>query len=157
MTGKDLGKLVLMLLLPQAAGAVGSLFTAQAIPGWYATLARPELAPPNWVFAPVWTTLFLLMGIAAFLVWRRDTKGARTALALYGIQLALNVLWSMLFFGLRSPALALAEIGVLLLAILATAAAFYRISRTAALLLVPYVLWVCFAAFLNYRFWALNG
>ncbi len=153
---KDLGKLVVALLIPQAAGLIGSFFTASAIPTWYATLVRPELAPPNWIFAPVWTMLFLLMGIALFLVWRKG-EGVRLALFLFATQLVLNVLWSILFFGFQSPALALLEVGVLWVAILATMGAFWRISRTAALLLVPYLLWVTFAAYLNYQYWLLNS
>ena len=155
MNRKELGKLAVALLIPQATGLIGSFFTASAIPTWYATLVRPELAPPNWIFAPVWTTLFLLMGIALFLVWRKG-EGVRLALLLFAAQLVLNVLWSVLFFGLQSPALALVEVGVLWLAILATIGAFWRISRTAALLLVPYLLWVTFAAYLNYQYWLLN-
>lgn len=153
---QDLGLLAVALALPQAAGLLGSVFTASAIPTWYTTLVRPEIAPPNWVFAPVWTTLFLLMGIALFLVWR-STSRKRVAMVLFFVQLALNVLWSVLFFGLHSVSLALVGVGVLWVAIAATAVAFYKISRTAAWLLLPYLLWVSFAAFLNYRFWVLNG
>jgi len=152
-------KLAIALAVPQIAGIIGSIFTADAISGWYRTLARPELAPPSWVFAPVWTTLFLLMGIAAFLVWRKGltAKGVRPALGFFCAQLALNTLWSAVFFGMRNPGLALIEIGVLWVAIVATAALFYRVSRTATSLLIPYILWVSFAAYLNYQFWALNG
>lgn len=159
MTGKDAGRLAIALIVPQAAGALGSVFTASAIPAWYDTLVRPDIAPPNGAFAPVWTLLFLLMGIAWYLVWRKgwSAKGVALASWLFFAQLALNVLWSVLFFGLRNPGLALVEIGILWLAILATAAAFFKVSRTAALLLVPYLLWVAFAAYLNYLFWALNG
>lgn len=156
---KDAGMLALALLAPQAAGALGSFFTASAIPEWYATLVRPELAPPNWVFAPVWTTLFLLMGLALFLVWQKRSpmEGIRIATLLFFAQLCLNVLWSVLFFGMQNPGLALAEIGILWLSILATILVFFKVSRTAALLLVPYLLWVTFAAYLNYQFWMLNG
>lgn len=155
----DLPLLVIALIVPQAAGALGSLFTVAAIPTWYATLVRPELAPPNGLFAPVWTTLFLLMGIAAFLVARTGMHQGkvRGALVLFGIQLVLNVLWSFLFFGMHAPGLALIEIAVLWLAIAATLLAFLKISRTAGLLLTPYLLWVTFAAYLNYSFWSLNG
>lgn len=152
MNAREYGKLALCLLLPQAAGAVGALFTTPNIPTWYATLPKPALAPPNWVFGPVWTTLFLLMGIAAYLLWRRGLSrpGARLALSLFLVQLGLNVLWSALFFGMRNPAAAFSEIIVLWLAIAATIAAFYRVSRTAAALLVPYLLWVSFASYLNF-------
>ncbi len=159
MTRADIVKIVVALVLPQLAGVIGSIFTASAVPDWYSTLIRPELAPPNWVFAPVWTMLFILMGIAAFLIWRKglQTKGVLFALVLFGVQLILNTLWSVVFFGFRNTALAFIEIGLLWLAIAATLVAFSRISRTAAVLLVPYILWVSFAAYLNYQFWALNG
>ena len=151
-------KLFVSLLTPQLAGIIGSLFTAQAITGWYATLVRPELAPPNWIFAPVWTSLYLLMGIALYLVWKKgvQTPGVRIALVLFAIQLVLNTLWSIVFFGLQDLTLALVEISILWVAILATMIAFARVSRTAAWLLVPYIAWVSFAAYLTYSFWVLN-
>ncbi len=142
--------------LSECAGIVGAVFTAPSIPGWYATLARPNIAPPNWIFAPVWTTLFLLMGIAAFLVWRSGRTGKKTAFALFALQLALNALWSFVFFGLHNPGVALVEIVFLWLAILATIVAFARFSRGAAWLLAPYIAWVSFAAYLNYLLWILN-
>ncbi|MFA4846154.1 MAG: TspO/MBR family protein [Patescibacteria group bacterium] len=161
-------KLVLAIVISELAGVVGSLFTMPAIAGWYGTLRKPSFAPPDWVFGPVWTTLFLLMGIAAFLVWREDGKAGiaaspraprndkNIALAIFAVQLVLNVLWSALFFGMRSPGAALVEIVVLWIAILATIIAFARISRPAAYLLVPYIAWVSFAIVLNYQFWNLN-
>lgn len=154
----DVVKLVIAIGVSEAAGVIGSFFTAPSIPGWYAGLVKPELAPPNWVFGPVWTTLFALMGIAAFLVWKKGwgRKNVQVALAIFGGQLMLNLLWSILFFGLRSPGAALVEICFLWLAIWATIIAFGRISRAAAWLLVPYVLWVSFAAYLNYAIWMLN-
>lgn len=158
MSVRTIGQLAAALVLPQLAGALGSLFTAPAISGWYASLARPPIAPPNWVFAPVWTTLFLLMGIALFLVWREGASHGRVriALTLFHVQLTLNVLWSALFFGLQSPGAAFVEILVLWLAIIATTAAFASISRVAAWLLAPYLCWVSFAAYLNYLIWVLN-
>lgn len=158
MDAKDLFRLVVSLGIPQIAGGVGALFTTAAIPTWYATLVRPALAPPNWVFAPVWTTLYVLMGVALFLVWKRgvERKEVRTAISLFALQLTLNVLWSLVFFGLMNIGGALVEIAVLWLAILATILAFSKISRLAAWLLVPYILWVSFAAYLNYSFWVLN-
>lgn len=153
-----IGKLAAALALPQCAGALGALFTAPAIPSWYASLARPPIAPPNWIFAPVWTTLFLLMGVALFLVWRKGLRErhVRVALALFCIQLGFNVLWSVIFFGLHRPDAAFVEILLLWLAITATTVAFARISRIAAWLLVPYLCWVSFAAYLNYSIWILN-
>lgn len=146
------------IVISQAAGVAGSIFTAPAIPGWYAALAKPELVPPSWVFAPVWTTLFIFMGIAAFIVWRAGfrKRQVRVALGVFFVQLLLNMLWSILFFGLQSPALALTEILVLWVAILTTIVVFAKLSRTAALLLVPYLLWVSFATYLNFAIWMLN-
>lgn len=145
---------VAWLALCFAAASFGGLFP----PGeWYAGLERPFFAPPDWLFAPVWTLLYLLMGVAAWRVWRRaGWDGARLALSVFVLQLALNALWSALFFGLQSPGLALIEIGVLWLAIVATIALFARIEWAAAVLLLPYLLWVSFAMVLNAGFWWLN-
>lgn len=144
-------KLVIAFLLPQLAGLIGALFTTPAIPVWYAGINKPVFSPPNWLFAPVWTTLFILMGIASYLVWNKD--GNRTevhsALKIYLIQLGLNTLWSILFFGLSNPLLALGEILVLWLFICLTIKHFSKISLWAGRLLYPYLLWVSFAAFLN--------
>lgn len=148
------------------AGAVGSVFTFPSIEGWYAGLQKPAFTPPDWVFGPVWTTLYVLMGAAAYLVYsegagKREAKGAkkkevRRALETFGIQLGLNVLWSLLFFGLHSPLYGLACIAALWIAIAATIIRFYAISKTAGLLLVPYILWVSFASLLNFYVWMLN-
>lgn len=149
--------LILSVLIAQAAGLIGSVFTAASIPTWYATLLKPEWGPPNWLFAPVWTTLYLLMGVAAYLVWQqRAEPGAGTALWLYGVQLVLNTLWSVIFFGLRNTGIAFVEILVLLVAILATAVLFWRVRPLAGGLMIPYLLWVSFAAILNFRIWQLN-
>ena len=145
------------LLVCQLAGALGSLFTAPAIPGWYAGLVNPSFSPPNWVFAPVWTALFLLMGVALALVWQR--KGhpeAPAALRWFAIQWMLNVLWSIAFFGLHSPLLGLVDIVALWVAIVVTILRFRRISRPAAWLLAPYIAWVSFALILNAAQWWLN-
>lgn len=145
------------IALALAVGAIGGLATASSVTSWYPTLAKPAFNPPNAVFGPVWTTLYILMAIAAWRVWRTPASlQRRTALALYGLQLALNLAWSLLFFGLRSPALALAEIVVLWLAITATIAAFARLDRLAALMLAPYLAWVSFASVLNFEIWRLN-
>jgi|SRR3989338_38592 len=151
-------KLILAIIICQTAGLIGALFTRSAIPDWYAFLTKPELAPPNWIFAPVWTTLYLLMGIAAFLVWKRglDRTDVRLALSIFTVQLVLNTLWSIIFFGLRAPGWAFIEIALMWVAILASIIAFSRISKTAAWLLVPYILWVSFAAYLNYSIYILN-
>lgn len=149
--------LAVSVLISQAAGAVGSIFTISNIPTWYATLAKPEWNPPNWIFGPVWTTLYTLMGVAAYLVWRyRNSREGKVALFVYGIQLALNAIWSVLFFGLRNPALAFAEILVLLAFIIATTVLFWRVDRRAGILMLPYVAWVSFASVLNFAIWQLN-
>lgn len=142
-----------------AAAGVGSLVTTpQTADGaWYDTLNKPFFTPPDWLFGPVWTLLFLSMAVAGWLVWRaRGFSGARVAMALFFGQLALNVLWSVVFFGLESPGLGLVEILVLWAAILLTILAFGRVSRPAGWLLVPYLAWVSFAALLNAGIWWLN-
>lgn len=150
--------LIVAIVISELAGVVGSLFTVQAIPTWYAGLAKPALNPPSWVFGPVWTTLYFLMGVAAFLVWRKRwlCREVRIALAFFVGQLLLNALWSIVFFGLRSPGGALVEIVFLWTAIVATITAFARVSKPAAWLLAPYLAWVSFAAYLNYALWSLN-
>ena len=150
--------LIVWVVLCQLAGGIGSLFTSSAIPDWYASLVRPAIAPPNWIFGPVWTTLYLLMGIAAWLVWRRrgEVPVAKIGLTIFGVQLVLNSLWSILFFGLHSPEAAFVEIIFLWIAIVATIVWFAKVSKSAAWLLVPYLAWVSFAAYLNYQFYVLN-
>lgn len=138
------------------AGAVGSLASAQAA-GFYGQLAQPAWAPPAWLFGPVWTLLFVLMGVAAWLVWREHGfRGAGVALTLHLAQLAANALWSWLFFAWRMGGPALAEMALLWLLIAATIVSFRRLNRFAALLLVPYLAWVSFAAALNLALWRLN-
>ena len=154
----DILKLVASVILCQLAGFLGSLFTTPAIPTWYATLVKPTFNPPNWVFAPVWTGLYLLMGISAFLVWRKglDNHLANSGLRIFILQLVLNTLWSFLFFGLKSPLLGLIEILLLWIAIILTILSFFRSSKVAGILLLPYILWVSFAAILNLSLWRLN-
>ena len=140
-----------------AAAGIGSLATTPAIPGWYASLQKPAWTPPNWLFGPVWTLLYLSMAVAAWLVWReRGFQGARLALALFAAQLVLNTLWSILFFGLKSPGAALAGIACLWAAIFATMTTFWRVTHLAGWLFVPYLWWVTYAAFLNYAIWRRN-
>lgn len=147
--------LIGFILLAEGAGIVGSFFTAPNIPIWYATLTKPLIAPPNWVFGPIWTTLFLLTGIAAYLVWKQG-KNTTAALKIFGLQLTLNVLWSVFFFGFQNPGAAFIEIIFLWLAIAWNIYAFSKYSKVAAWLLVPYLAWVAFAGALNYFIWALN-
>ncbi len=151
-------KLIIAIVVSQLAGIIGSIFTMPSIDGWYALITKPALNPPSWVFGPVWTTLFVLMGISAFLIWKKglDQKGVKVALGIFLGQLILNTLWSIIFFGLHSPFWAFIEIIFLWLAILTTIVAFYKISKTAGWLLVPYLLWVSFASYLNYSIYALN-
>lgn len=144
---------VFVSFLAAAIGAVGSMNAGE----FYGQLARPEWAPPGWLFAPVWTVLYLLLGVAAWLVWRaRGFAGARGALALFVVQLAANALWTWLFFVWHRGALALAEIIVLWLLIVATVIAFARVQVWAGLLLVPYLIWVSYAAALTLTVWRLN-
>lgn len=151
-------KLIVALAISQLAGIIGAIFTTPAIDGWYAGIVKPALNPPSWIFGPVWTTLFVLMGIAAFLVWRKglERRDVKIALGIFLGQLVLNTLWSIIFFGMQSPGAAFIEIIFLWLAILATIVTFAKISRPAAWLLVPYILWVSFASYLNYAIWMLN-
>jgi translocator protein len=151
-------KLIASILIPQAAGGIGALFTEPAVRTWYVGLNKPAFNPPNWIFGPVWTALFLMMGIALYLVWRDGLtdKNRITAVALFGAQIALNLLWSILFFGMHSPLAGLVEIAFLWAFILATMLAFFRVSMAAGLLLVPYFMWVSFASLLNYMLWSLN-
>ena len=148
--------LVAWLALCMAAGAVGAVASANAR-DFYTELSRPAWAPPGWIFGPMWTTLYVLMGISAWLVWReRHQASARTGLWLFVIQLAVNSLWTWLFFAWRTGVGALAGIIVLALLIIATMAAFARVKRVAAVLLVPYLIWVLFATALTVSVWRLN-
>jgi tryptophan-rich sensory protein len=153
----DVKKLLFSIILCMLAGIIGSVFTTPAIPGWYASLQKPFFSPPNWAFAPVWTTLYFLMGISLYLVITKKTdKKVRIGLYLFGIQLFLNIAWLLLFFGLRNPFYGLIGIAALWIFILLTIIQFWKISRRAAYLLVPYLIWVTIASFLNYYVWILN-
>jgi benzodiazapine receptor len=154
----DLLRLALSIAICQLAGFVGSIFTRTSVGTWYANLEKPSFTPPNWVFSPVWITLFVLMGIAAFLVWNKGLSDQRVkiALSIFAVQLILNVLWSVTFFGLRSPLAGLIEIAILWIAILLSIFYFLKVSNIAGILLMPYILWVSFAAVLNFSIWRLN-
>jgi translocator protein len=139
------------------AGFVGSRFSIGSVHTWYPTLSKPTWTPPAWVFAPVWTALYCMMGIAAGLVWSRAGWAvARVSLILFAIQLVLNVTWSAIFFGLHQPGWAFAEIVLLWAAIAATAGEFWRVSKAAGWLMIPYLAWVTFASALNFAVWRLN-
>lgn len=154
----DILKLLASIITCQAAGIIGSFATTPSIPTWYATLNKPIFNPPNWIFGPVWVTLYFLMGISAFLIWRNglNNKPIAIALSIFIIQLILNSLWSIAFFGFKSPVAGLVIIILLWIAIVITMVAFYQISKPAMILLIPYILWVSFAAVLNYNIFILN-
>jgi tryptophan-rich sensory protein len=157
MKATEILKLVASVILCQIAGFLGSLFTTPAIPTWYATLKKPFFTPPNWIFSPVWISLFILMGISLFFVWRRQGHPQlRMALFFFFVQLVLNIFWSVAFFGLRAPLLGLINIVLLWFAILFTITNFLKVSKFAGALLIPYFLWVSFAALLNFSLWILN-
>ena len=155
---RNIVKLVISLVACQCAGLVGSIFTSPAIPIWYAALEKPPFSPPNWLFAPAWGTLYLLMGVAAFLVWRQgfSKEGVKSALAIFLVQLVINALWSVVFFGLKSPIAGVVVIVVLWAAILFTILKFFKLSVAAGSLFIPYILWVSFATALNIAIWMLN-
>ncbi|OGG12741.1 hypothetical protein A2875_01945 [Candidatus Gottesmanbacteria bacterium RIFCSPHIGHO2_01_FULL_46_14] len=152
----DWTKLVLGIGLCLGAGALGSVFTTPAIAGWYQGLVKPAFNPPDWIFGPVWTTLFILMGIALYLVWTSNSQKRVAAQKIFYTQLGFNVTWSYLFFGFHNPTLALLDIAALWIAIFLTIRAFVPISKTAAYLLFPYLVWVSFAAVLNATIVLLN-
>jgi len=145
------------IIIAQTAGIVGSIFTAPSIKTWYEFLEKPFFSPPNWLFAPAWVLLYTLMGIAAFLVWRKKENPARKeTLELYILNLILNAFWSVLFFGLKNPGIAFFEIMTLWIVILIVMMKFFKIEKTAGILFIPYILWVTFAAILNLAVWRLN-
>ncbi len=147
-------KLVISILICQCAGIIGSFFTTRSIPTWYAFINKPTFTPPNWIFAPAWTSLFTLMGIAVFFVWRKGihTFGVKRALSIFLLQLGLNILWPIVFFGGRSIQGGLVVIVLLWLAIIWTIKSFFALSKLAAALLIPYIAWVSFALILNVAF-----
>src|SRR3989344_3909374 len=155
----DFPKLIAAILISQAAGVIGSVFTITSIPAWYAALNKPFFTPPSWVFGPVWITLYTLMGIAAYLVWENgiEKKEVKEAIGVFGLQLGLNALWPIVFFGLHELLLGFVVIVLLWLAILLTIIKFDRVSRNAALLLLPYIAWVSIAAALNLAIVVLNS
>lgn len=149
--------LLASIVLCQLAGIVPSILTANDVATWYPTLVKPAFNPPSWVFGPVWTTLYLLMGISLYLVWQSESSRIRqVALAVFGVQLVLNASWTLVFFGAHLLFGGLVVIVALLGAIVLTIATFVRIDRRAAVLLLPYLLWVSFATVLNYELWRLN-
>lgn len=151
-------KLFISILIPLAVGGISGIFTTAEIPTWYAQLNKPWFNPPSWIFAPVWTSLYVLMGIAMFLVWKSNAPEPQKKMALYvyAIQLVLNFFWSIIFFHFHQTGWALVEIGFMWVFILLTIFAFGKINSIAAWLLVPYICWVSFATVLNHAIWKLN-
>ncbi len=152
-------KLIISILICQFAGFLGSFFTTPKIATWYQGVTKPSFNPPNYLFGPVWTILFILMGISLYIIWTskfKDRAYKKEVIIIFAIQLILNILWSILFFGLESPMFAFFEIMILWISIFATIIGFYKISRIASLILIPYILWVSFASVLNFFIWKLN-
>ena len=151
-------KLVISIFICEFVGTAAGFFTRSEISGWFFTLNKPSWNPPPYLFAPIWISLYFLMGCALWLVWKSEWSQPqkRNAMVLFFLQLFLNFCWSILFFKFHSPALALADILLLIVAIIATMFAFAPISRTASWLMVPYISWVVFASILNYSIWTLN-
>lgn len=149
--------LVGFLALVLLAALIGGVFTSMSVETWYVGLRKPGFTPPNWLFGPAWTLLYLMMAVSGWLVWKRaGYRGARRAMAFYVAQLVLNASWSIYFFGLRSPLLGLVVILLLIAAIVATIREFLQHDRKAAWLLVPYLCWVCYATALNLAIWLMN-
>ncbi len=151
-------QIIISIIICQAAGLIGSIFTFSAIPSWYSTLNKPSFNPPNWLFGPVWTVLYILMGIALYLVWQqiKINPRAKPAIILFLIHLVLNASWSIIFFGLQNIGLALVELIVLWLMIILVTWQFWQIKKIAAKLMLPYLAWVTFAAILNLTLFILN-
>ncbi len=149
-------RFIVAVVVCEMAGVVGSVFTVSAIPTWYAALQKPWFSPPNWLFAPVWLTLYFLMGVTLYLLWDNRQR-AKAALGIFALQLVLNVLWSVVFFGAQQLFYGFVIIAALWIAIVATIALSYRVSRGAAAALLPYIVWVTIASALNYYVWVLNA
>ena len=155
---KSFFKLLVTIIVCELAGIIGTPFTSSEIPTWYAGLVKPALNPPSWIFGPVWTILYILMGIAVFLVWKKgfSRPDVKKAVKVFALQLILNATWSIVFFGLHSPLWAFVIVVAMWLAIIWTMVVFYKISKPAMWLLVPYIVWVTFASYLNYSIVVLN-
>ncbi len=154
MKTKNIVKFIISITIPLLAGFIGSYFTMPAISGWYSELVKPDLNPPNWIFAPVWTTLYILMGTSFFLIWQKGKHYLETSV--FSAQIILNTTWSIFFFGFQRLDVAFINIVLLWLMIVLTMILFFRISKIAMYLLIPYILWVSFAGYLNFTIWILN-
>jgi benzodiazapine receptor len=150
-------KFLVSILLPLSLGAIAGMFTSQSVPEWYATLNRPSFNPPNWIFGPVWTTLYILMGISFFLIWKQEASKVRNrAILIFLLQLMLNFAWSFIFFNFNMIGLALVEIILLWISIVMMLVVFYKIKPLASYINIPYLLWVTFATVLNASYYFLN-
>ena len=150
-------KFLISILLPVSLGAIAGMFTSQSVPEWYATLNRPSFNPPNWIFGPVWTTLYILMGISFFLIWKQEASKERNrAILFFMLQLLLNFAWSFIFFYFNMIGLALVEIVLLWISIVLMLVVFYKIKPIASYINIPYLLWVTFATVLNASYYILN-
>ncbi|MFA6437362.1 MAG: TspO/MBR family protein [Candidatus Paceibacterota bacterium] len=147
---------IISILIPQVIGFIGGISTASSVQGWYKDLVKPSFAPPNWLFMPAWLFLYFLMGVALFLILKSQSEKKKMALSFFSTQLILNMFWSIIFFGLHQPLFAFIEIIILWIFILLTIIKFYKIDRQAALLLIPYQIWVTFASVLNFALFYLN-
>lgn len=158
MNKNNLLKLISSIAICQLAGIIGSIFTAPAIPGWYSGLIKPAFNPPSWIFGPVWITLYTLMGISLYLIWvgKSDKKQKKRNIRIFLLHLIFNSMWSVLFFGLKNPALALIDIIFLLMFISYIIWRFWKVNKLSASLLIPYWVWVAFASVLNFYLWRLN-
>jgi len=150
-------KFIISIIVPLSIGFIGSLFTSISVNTWYTTINKPAFNPPNWIFGPVWTVLFILIGISFYLVWSLDFGNNKwLTIGIFSLNLLLNLSWSLLFFGLKNPFLAFIEIIILWMVILANIIVFYTVSKISGILLIPYLLWVGFASILNYYIYILN-
>jgi len=157
MNKKEVIKLLVSIVLPLSLGAIAGMFTSQSVSGWYETLNRPSFNPPNWIFGPVWTTLYILMGISLYLIWKQDVSKERNrAILVFLVQLILNFCWSFIFFYFNLIGIALVEIILLWINILIMLVLFYRIRPLAAYINIPYFIWVTFATILNASYYFLN-
>jgi len=152
-------KFIISILIPQISGGIGSIATSLSVGTWYKILEKPWFNPPSFVFAPVWTLLFLCIGVALYLVWSKNNKDEeiyKIGIYIFSGQMILNIIWSYLFFGLRNPGVAFFEMIVLLIFIILNVIFFFKINKLAGYLMIPYILWVCFALVLNFSIWRLN-
>jgi translocator protein len=155
---REIPRLIISIIIVFLAGAVGTVYTLQEITTWYVSLTKPSWTPPNWAFGPIWSTLYVLIGISLFLVWREglDRKDVRLAILVFAVQLVLNVVWSLVFFATHNIFGGLVLVILLWISILVNIIVFYRISKPAGLILIPYLIWVSIASYLNYTVFLLN-